>query len=636
MAIVRPTFTSDAGWSATTPQGIQYRAYVIWRLRGKGQQEAPLAREYVTYDLVEPPTFVRGRSVDGVSLGNIEVAQCSMTLLNGSLVNSSGNRTYNASGTRVFDGKYSRRNKSSPLNLESDTGAGKVINSWVGAGRYVAIDVRDIAHPNTVSRLWTGVLTDVIADTSDPLTPTVTLTAQGALYLFGDEDVEIDNTGQASKNSTRDMALAILKPARRDNNRRLGKVSVSSWATSLTEYKDEGGVLGVLGSLEVMEASGRVYENKEGDVVLAGKPSGIGTEVAVFWDAYPNTTNPEHTERGDGTNIPNLRISSAHEVNAEALIFDCFNYSVQEDVNRDYSADGAKTLIKTWELENPTEDDGRAVNEKFEGEYVFNPAPDGDGVSGETFSAIKWLPEDTEFRVKFATDVAGLATTTDDITVRYGDIKDYADGLTTTRYTGFYRFRSSPAVTFVEVGSNQNVIKWGLGRWTRPANLKAWLVEVKLYGVRRELVEKGDELKRCLDRTSVIDQVGKRDFPIAPHFHNIAEADTWTNIMAVRYTEERLRLSVEVIPTTAREFMALSELDLGERVKLELTGTGLSSSKLYIDAGTHCIIERIEHVPTDGFASAFIFDLLEAAYYEDTAITAGGFPPSSLSPTGDT
>jgi hypothetical protein len=620
MALVQPTFTDTAGWSETTPQGIQYRAYVIWRLRGKGQQEAPLAREYVTYDLVEPPTFVRGRSVDGVSLGNIEVAQCSMTLLNGSLVNSSGNRTYNASGTRVFDGKYSRRNKSSPLNLESDTGAGKVINSWVGAGRYVAIDVRDIAHPNTVSRLWTGVLTDVIADTSDPLTPTVTLTAQGALYLFGDEDVEIDNTGQASKNSTRDMALAILKPARRDNNRRLGKVSVSSWATSLTEYKDEGGVLGVLGSLEVMEASGRVYENKEGDVVLAGKPSGIGTEVAVFWDAYPNTTNPEHTERGDGTNIPNLRISSAHEVNAEALIFDCFNYSVQVDVTRDKSDDvtNAHDIAPTQEA--PTDDNGQPNNGVFSDHYVFKPDDD--------YSGIRWLPEETIFQVKFAADAAGLAAASV-IKMRYGTLTDG----TTTHQWNRYRFRTS---SFVKVNEqNRNKIEWELRRTGTLGNLKAWLVGVQLFGVREELVEKGEPLERCVKRASVIDQVGERKFPIEPTFHNLDEAQRWVGIMAVRYSEERLRLSVEVVPTDAEEFMELSKLELGERVQLELTGTEPSSSRLYIDSGKTCVIERIEHVPTDGFASAFVIDLLDSSYYDDKVMSTGGFPPSSLSPTGD-
>jgi hypothetical protein len=159
---------------------------------------------------------------------------------------------------------------------------------------------------------------------------------------------------------------------------------------------------------------------------------------------------------------------------------------------------------------------------------------------------------------------------------------------------------------------------------------------VKYYGIRRQTIEEGELIKHCLKRQSVRDQVGNREFPLSPTFHSPGEAYKWAGIMAARYTEERLRLSVEVLPKDATEFLNLSKLELGERVELELTGTEPTSSKLYITAGKHCIIERIEHVPTDGFVSAFVFDLLDSSYYDADPVPPSGFlNPAELSPTGE-
>jgi hypothetical protein len=591
----------NVGWSEVNPQGIQYRVIIRWRITTSRWLPSLKDYEIATYDLIEPPAFVRGRSVDGVSLGNLEVGQCSMTALN-------------------IDGKYSRRNKSSPIYDPDD-------NSYIGAGRLVEIYLRDPNHLDRVGSLvWSGVLTDVIADTSDPLIPTVTITAQGPLYLYSDQNAKIDYEGHDTAVSTGTMAREAVFGERFPHFFRSSspprRAFWLDWETTVTGYQQSGGALGILGDLEVLEAGGRVYETKRGHVRLTGNVS-ARAPIAVFLDA----PSSDSYTLADGTSVPAYRISSAHEINAEALIYDCFNYTVQESTYQDYASDGTKALIHTQTLPT-TDDDGMPSNGEFIGSYEF-PAGEESGV---TFSGIRWLPEETRFHVKFAADVAGLASvpSNHDLWMRAGALG--SNRRTPDDNWNVYRF-TNPVVT---VSADKKKIEWRFRRRGSIETLKAWIVEVEYYGVRIQQIQEGEIIARCLERPSVIDQVGKREFPIQPDFKSIAEAERWVGVMAARYTEERLRLSVEIIPSAAKEFHELSDIELGERVQLELTGTEPTSSRLYIDSGKPCIVERVEHVPLDGFAGAFVFDLLDASYYDAPPVPASGFTdPAPLSPTGD-
>ena len=577
------------GWSATTPQGIQWRVAVIWRQVAGGN--TPLEREYVTADMLGLPAFSRGRPVDSVSIGNIVVGQAEFTLRNA-------------------DGRYSQLNDLSPLNVPGE-------HSYIGDGRYVAIDIKDAdpASPtyDHITRLWTGVTSEFSYDASEPLNPTVTVACRGSLSFYGDQEVRIVAT---SPITTQTLAQYILSAPQFMQSKYLANLTrTSAWARSLSRYEAEGTGLAVLGDIEVREAGGRIEERKNGFIHLPaeGVPSVVS---AVFKDS-------ETAYAG----APNFHALRVEEVNPEVMVYSCFPYSVATSLDRPFAPDVAAGGVVIHTVNFDTADSPADVtalldvNERQSGTYEFEPEGD--------FIGVTFQPEKTRisFRMFPPSDWAIRKDGTyDEVTFTLDwavqgswEIVNGAP-LVLRSSRGIFR-----EVTVEVVPGNDNSISWDIqrsGRIFGGTSDSVLITSIQFYGIRNAQPPDTTDINYCPERPSTVEQYGLKMFPYAVKFQTETEAETWVGIMAARYTEERLRIILQVVPTTASQTHELASLDLGDRVQLELQEpSGLFSGSTPTRYG---IISRVDCSEHEGRIATFQFDILDEAFYKDSPIPIAG------------
>ena len=566
MAIVQPSSRMPpGGWSAPTPQGVQFRVFIIWRKSGvKGGR--PLAREYCTDDMLDTPTFKRGRPVDVVSVGNVQTGACNFTLLN-------------------LDGKYSQNNEASPLYVPTE-------HSYITVGGRVGIDVRAADNPGITSRMWSGILTNLSVDHSEPRLPTVSVSGQGFLWRFLDKQMKIDIKNPAT--TAGDLFRLSGKNA---------LPTPMSWGSVHGEIgatKYEGSTIGLWSALETREASGPLIELKT--MRLAALSETPRDASALFNDDGLDYVGVF----GDNKSVA----SAVEELSNEAQIFTCFPYIVESasqegDYPDDLAAPGGSALLGTWVAPAPTSLNGIWINDNYPRQTsfaVWTYEPTDDSVD---FVSVRYDLARIRWKV-----VPSRSTRTN------SDPADLGTPVWITRddATGAASFN----VRIVEINAEDPrwSVEWRLRRnalSVAPGTHNFWLQEVEFYGVRQYVPDESTSLKFCMAMPSSVADYGERDFPIELEFDTLTAAEEWTQIMAARYSNERVRLVVEVVPQTADEYIRLSGLDLFDRVQLELHG----KSGMFLPPGTFGIIEQIATVNVDERVQAFRFDLVESGFYDD-------------------
>ena len=558
MAIVQPSSRMPpGGWSAPTPQGIQFRVFIIWRKSGvKGGR--PLAREYCTDDMLDTPTFRRGRPVDVVSVGNVQTGACNFTLLN-------------------LDGKYSQNNEASPLHVPTE-------HSYITVGGRVGIDVRAADNPGITSRMWSGILTNVSVDHSEPRLPTVSVSGQGFLWRFADKQMKIDIQDPAT------TAGDLFRLSGRNT-----LPTPLSWGSVLGATKYEGSTIGLWSALETREASGPLIELKT--MRLAALSETPRSASALFNDDGLDYVGVF----GDNKSVA----SAVEELSNEAQIFTCFPYIVESAVQEvdypdDLAAPGGSALLGTWVGSTPTLLNGLGPGGIFPQsgyfEWTYEPADDSVDFTGVRFDLS---------RIRFK--VVPARRNDNDPAYLGSPVWITKDSNTGAASFVFRSVEKSTADPTWSVDLFLSRTFAGSRIW--------WLQEIEFYGVR-QYVQESDEktsLKFCMAMPSSVADYGERDFPIELEFDTLTAADEWTQIMAARYSNERVRLVVEVVPQTADEYIRLSGLDLFDRVQLELHG----KSGMFLPPGTFGIIEQIATVNVDERVQAFRFDLVESGFYDD-------------------
>ena len=585
-----PNFRND-GLSAPLLQGGRILVYVIWRLK-PAVYDVPLSREYVTQDIFGGLTFARGRAIDSVSLGNPEVGQCRFTLLN-------------------LSGRYSPANTSigptNPLYQESTTG--NTVLSNVGIGRLVKVVYFEegATTASQGSTVWTGVVTSVRPRMEDYHLPVVDIVCSGPMWFFGDRQIDIQET---SAKTTLQLAKEIIEAPVFDSRKGLGKVdnAVSNWATSVTNWQPgEGSGLSHLGSLEVREATYNIRENKDGTITLwNGSGAGSRDTAMILLDRKPVSADGLTSAEQAKTYL----ISDLYQPSNEELIYSCFRWSVQTataPVNypSDVSAGGA--LIHIWsDITPPSFLIEYSQTEQLE----ISVQLDGD------FTDMGLLPDRT--RVTLVKSNAN------------NDPTDLDTPVVATP-TSLPSFLHSINVS-ADPNSPASKVVVNVARNNTEPSIHYWIQKIELFGIRKYLPDGVTEIIRCINRESIENDYGRREFPYTPLFFSQDEGEKWGNKMAARYGDTRYRFTVSVIPQNEAEMTTLADLDIYDLV----AGHFYQNSGVFMPLGSGAtwtldqswrtmVVERIECEMDEDRHTTWRLDLIDNDFYRVTDWPASGW-----------
>ena len=587
---ILPNFRND-GLSAPLLQGGRILVYVIWRLKPT-VHDIPLSREYVTQDIFGGLTFARGRAIDSVSLGNPEVGQCRFTLLN-------------------LSGRYSPANTSigstNPLYQEAETG--NTVLSNVGIGRLVKVVYFPEGSTSHLqgSTLWTGIVTSVRPRMADYHLPVVDVVCSGPLWFFGDRQLDIQET---STKTTLQLAKEIIEAPVFDGRKGLGKVNNadSNWATSVVNWQPgPSSGLSHLGSLEVQEATYNIRENKDGTITLwNGTASGTRDTAMILLDRNPGPSDGLTTAEVAKTYL----ISDLYQPSNEELIFSCFRWSVQTaatPVNypADVSAGGA--LIYTW---NDTTPPSFLIEYSQTEEIEIEVTLDGD------FTDMGLLPDRT--RITFVKSNSN------------NDPADLAAPVVGTP-TSLPSFIQSIAVS-LDPNSPASKVIIRVTRNSSEPSVHYWIQKVELFGIRKHLPDGATEILRCINRESIENDYGRREFPYTPLFFSQELGEKWGNKMAARYGDTRYRFTVSVIPQNEAEMTVLADLDIHDLV----AGHFYQNSGVFMPLGSGAtwtldqswrtmVVERIECELDEDRYTTWRLDLIDNDFYRVTDWPASGW-----------
>ena len=584
-----PNFRND-GISAPLLQGGRILVYVIWRLK-PAVYDVPLSREYVTSDIMGSLTFSRGRTIDSVSLGSPEVGQCRFSLLN-----TTGR--YSPANTIVGGG--------SPLYQESTIG--NTLLSNVGIGRLVKVVYfqEGATSASQGSTLWTGVVTSVRPSMLDFHLPVVDIICSGPLWFFGDRQIEIQET---STKTTLQLAKEIIESPAFDSRKGIGKFNNadSNWATSIANWQPGAGSgLSHLGSLEVQEATYNIREDKGGTITLWNGTRASQDTAMILLDRAPDSSDGLTTAELAKTYL----ISDLYQPSNEELIYSCFRWSVRTAVipvsyPSDVSSNGV--LIHTWLDTTPP---------SFLIEYSQSEQIEIEVKLDSDFTDIGLLPNRT--RVTFVKSNSN------------NDPTDLDTPIVGTP-TALPSFIQTIAVA-KDPNSPANKVLIRIARNASEPSVHYWVQKIELFGIRKYLPDGVTDIIRCINRESIENDYGRREFPYAPVFFNQDAGEKWGNKMAARYGDTRYRFTVSVKPQNEAEMTTLADLDIHDLV----AGHFYRNSGVFMPLGSGAtwtldqswrtmVVERIECEFDEDKYSTWRLDLIDYDFYRVADWPASGW-----------